>query len=79
MKLWQVSEEDLNGEPLISDVLDMQKKFFTNTENWENLKSYVIDKIIYNTYQTVRSDGVELIAKSVNLPDDSIMIIYKKK
>ena len=79
MKLWQVSEEDLNGEPLISDVLDMQKKFFTNTENWENLKSYVIDKIISNTYQTVRSDGVELIAKSVNLPDDSIMIIYKKK
>ena len=79
MELWQVKDGDLNTEPLLTEVLDMQKKFFVNTENWDVLKRYIIEKILANSYQTVRSDGVEVYAKYVSLPDDSAMIVYKRK
>ena len=79
MELWQESEENLDLGPSLSDILDMQKAFFANTDNWDSLKQYIIEKMLANAYQTVRTDGIEITAKCVNLPDDSIMIVYKRK
>ena len=79
INLWQIDEENFVGEPLLSDVIDLQKSFFADKENWEQIKRYIKDRILANAYETVRNDGIELYTKCINLPDDSVMIIYKRK
>ncbi len=79
MNMWHISEENLLEKLSLTNIIDMQKNFFDNTEDWNNLRRCILEKIVAGTYQTVRNDKIEILAHSVNLPDGSVMIIYKKK
>ena len=79
VEMWKADEDILKQGPLLPDIIDMQKSFFANTENWEQLRRFIVDKILSNAYETVRKDGLEIEARCASLPDDSVLIIYKKR
>ena len=42
VELWQSDETFLRSEPNISEVIDSQKRFFSQVDDWESLKKYII-------------------------------------
>lgn len=81
LKLWQVDETFLKNEPSINEVLDSQRCYFNNVENWEELKGEIfghITNITTKTFTLVRADLDKIDVSSTNLSDGSMMLIYKK-
>lgn len=79
VELWAADKTMLGQEPSLVEVIDMQKKFFASVGDWEKTRRFIAEKIAAGSYQSVRNDGIELTAKTETLPDDSFLIIYKKK
>ena len=80
-KLWNVSSFELEKAPTLSELIELQKKFFNKVDDWASLKEDIISHICSFTTKTFilnrdDIDHVEVMAK--NLSDDSIMITYKK-
>ncbi len=80
LKLWQIPELALQNEPTMSELIEMQKKFFIKVDDWKTLKNDIISHIESFTTKTFilnrnNNDQVEVMSK--NLSDGSIMITYK--
>lgn len=81
LKLWSAEELFLQKEPNISELIESQKPFFGNAENWNALKTDIISHITdatTKTFSLTRGDRVSVEVQSSSLSDDSIMITYKK-
>ena len=81
VNLWEVDAFELEKEPSLSELIEMQKKFFTKIDNWKALKNDIINHITnFTTKSFILNrddvDKVEVMAK--NLSDESLMITYKK-
>ena len=80
LSLWNLEELFLQKEPSISELLEEEKHFFDNVENWQNLKEDIIAHLMSantKTFQLIRNDGVKMEIKSSLLSDDSIMVTGK--
>lgn len=76
--LWKINAEKLQKSFFLADVLEEQKIFFRNSENWENLKQGMMAQLI-NTcsrFALERDDGIKVKVIPVTLPDESLMIRY---
>ena len=81
LKLWQIDDGILEQDPTLSELIDMQQKFFTKVEDWKSLKNDIINHISSFTTKTFilnRDDIDQVEVMSKNLSDGSIMITYKK-
>ena len=81
VKLWNANPEKLNNEITFNELLDMQRMFFANTENWLTLKKSITDHLFSNNTQTFglrRTDGSILECHSVLLSDESIMVLMRR-
>lgn len=81
LSLWQLEELFLQKEPNIAELIESQNKFFSNVEDWNNLKADIINHLINFTTKTFtlkRFDNISLEVLSAILSDGSIMITYKK-
>lgn len=80
-KLWKSDAIKMQDFPNISEVLEMQKPFFSNTENWESLKQNMLAHIlnICARFRLERNDNKTIDAIPVILSDESIMITYIAK
>ena len=81
LTLWNCKEIFLQNEPTIADFIESQKSFFTNYDNWNELKQDIIDHISSFTtksFDLVRNDKVKIEVVSSTLSDGSIMLTYKK-
>ncbi|MBQ9236211.1 MAG: PAS-domain containing protein [Alphaproteobacteria bacterium] len=79
-KMWQVKKEFLMGQPDLGEVLDSQRHFFENTENWEHLKKEISDNILNLTTKTLalRLNGGQAVQINVaRLSDGNLMLIYR--
>lgn len=80
LNLWQISDPDFNRTPLsIIDVLEKQKPFFENENNWEALKEQLLGVITSHTgelCQILRPDQKVLEFMSVGLPDGGIFVSF---
>ncbi|MBQ2811399.1 MAG: PAS-domain containing protein [Alphaproteobacteria bacterium] len=78
IKLWKASEIKLQNMPSISEVLQMQQSYFSNLDNWEQLKQSMLAHIvnICSNFQIERNDKTILEVKPKILSDESIMITY---
>ena len=80
VELWQSDETFLRSEPNISEVIDSQKRFFSQVDDLESLKKYILNHIVNFTtkiFELKRDDIEKLEVLSGKLSDGSIMITYK--
>ncbi len=76
--LWKINAEKLQKSFFLANVLEEQKIFFKNAENWENLKQGMMAQLI-NTcsrFALERDDGIKVKVIPLTLPDESLMIRY---
>ena len=80
LTLWQISDSDFNTPPLtIMDVIEKQKSFFENENNWEALKEQLLGVITSHTgeiFQILRPDGKVLEFVAAGLPDGGIFVSF---
>lgn len=77
LSLWQIDELFLQKEPSIAELLEENRKFFDNVENWQELKEDIIAHLMNantKTFRLIRNDGVQIDIVSNLLSDDSIMV-----
>lgn len=80
LKLWKLEEILLQKEPSISELLEEERHFFSNVENWNELKEDIITHLMSantKTFRLSRNDGVTMEILSSLLSDDSIMVTSK--
>lgn len=82
LKLWNVKESFLQGEPNINELLDSQKKFFNKVENWDSLKKDILEHLLNITTRKFvlnRNEIDDIEVAAINLSDGSMMITYQKQ
>lgn len=81
LALWNADKNFLIAEPSFSELLDSQKDFFEDIENWEILKKDIGNNILNVTAKTLtlkRGKKEKLQINVAHLSDEALMIVYKK-
>ncbi len=81
IELWQANKNFLISEPSFSELLDSQKSFFDDLENWEKLKKGIGNNILNPTTKTLslkRRKNENIQINVAHLSDESLMIVYSK-
>ena len=81
IKLWKAQKNFLAQEPNLEEILDSQRSFFSEKENWKDLKKEMTTHLLSMTTKSFivnRNDGNDVEVASKNLSDGSLMITYKK-
>ena len=78
LKLWNIEKIKMQDILNLNDVIEMQKKFFSHQENWNNLKQSMLEHIlnICARFRLERNDGKNIEVVPKILPNESIMITY---
>lgn len=80
LSLWKLEELFLQKEPSLSEILEEQRSFFSNVDNWNEFKEDIIAHLMNantKTFRLIRNDGVQIEILSSLLSDDSIMVTSK--
>ena len=78
--LFKADKVKLQNLPNISEVLEMQKPYFTKAQNWDNLEKHIF-KYIFETqapFKLERDDGIVLEVTPFVLADETIMVSFVK-
>ena len=81
LKLWKAQKNFLAQEPNLEEVLDSQRLFFDEKEDWDSLKKEMTAHLLSMTTKTFilnRRDGKDIEVAAKSLSDGSLMITYKK-
>ena len=81
IKLWNAEKSFLQEEPNIDELLDSQRSFFNEKEDWQKLKKDIVEHMLSITTKTFvlnRNNKDDIQISSCNLSDGSRMITYKK-
>lgn len=76
MRIWDISEDELKGEPHISDLIEKMRHFFDDRADWEDVKHRMIVNSLDRTARAgrmERADGSVLEYATVPLPDGAIL------
>ncbi len=80
LKLWGLNIEKMQDEPKIDELINYQKLFFSDIDDWKNFCSTMVDNIMENRKFTItRDDKAEIFVSPQTFYDGSIMITYSKK
>ncbi len=77
--LWGLSEEDVAGEPHVSEIVEKVRGFIDDRGDWAGVKEAIIAKVTAQTLTSgplYRRDGSMLQAASVPLPDGEVLLTY---
>jgi signal transduction histidine kinase len=77
--MWGLSEEDLAGEPHISEIIEKTRDFFDADGDWAAVKDGIVAKVIapgLTSGPLYRRDGSMLQVASVPLPDGEVLLTY---
>ncbi|MBT3627723.1 MAG: PAS domain-containing protein, partial [Rhodospirillaceae bacterium] len=77
--LWELDQEQLNGEPHIAEITELSRKLIDDGEDWENYKTHHIARISERARSAMRlqrRDGKVLDCTYVPLPDGATLITY---
>jgi signal transduction histidine kinase len=78
-QIWQLTPEDLQGEPHLSEITEKTRSFFDDDGDWPTLKRRIIARLTAHTPSNTRlerRDGSVLEAATVPLPDGNILLSY---
>ena len=80
LTLWEIGDAGFNSRPMtIGEVLDSQKSFFENEDDWESLKEQLLGVVNAHTgevFQILRPDGKVLEFLAAGLPDGGIFVSF---
>jgi signal transduction histidine kinase len=78
-QIWRLMPADLTGEPHVSDIVEKQRAFFDNGEDWPAVKQRIIARLTAHQGESTRlnrRDGSILQAVIVPLPDGNVLLSY---
>ncbi|MBV9522287.1 MAG: PAS-domain containing protein [Alphaproteobacteria bacterium] len=78
-QVWQLSPEDLQGEPHISDIVDKTRLFFDDGGDWGQRRARIIARVADHALSSgtlERQDGSTLRIATVPLPDGNVLLSY---
>jgi signal transduction histidine kinase len=78
-QIWQLSAEDMQGEPHVSEIVEKTRSFFDHGGDWPELKTRIISRVtshLLSSGQLERQDGSTLQVATVPLPDGNVLLSY---
>jgi signal transduction histidine kinase len=75
-RIWALSEEDLYGEPHISDIVDKVRHFYNDAGDWPAMRQRIIGRITAEapwSGSIERADGSTLQLATMPLPDGNVL------
>jgi hypothetical protein len=80
LKLWGLNIEKMQDEPKIDELINYQKLFFSDIDDWKNFCSTMVDNIMENRKFTItRDDKAEIFVSPQTFYDGSLMVTYSNK
>ena len=79
LALWELSEDDVVGEPHIGEILEKTRTLLDNAGDWDARKGRTISKITAQAPASgpvYRTDGSMLQEATVPLPDGNVLVTY---
>jgi signal transduction histidine kinase len=79
LALWELSEEDVAGEPHIGEILEKTRALLDNSGDWDARKQRTISKVTAQAPASgpvYRTDGSMLQEATVPLPDGNVLVTY---
>jgi signal transduction histidine kinase len=79
LALWELSEEDVAGEPHIGEILEKTRALFDDGGDWSARKERIISKVTAHALASGpvhRNDGSILHEATVPLPDGNVLVTY---
>ena len=81
VELWNAPVNELDNEPTFNDLIEMQKPFFSDVANWQELKKDIVKHLFSNntkTFSLRRNGGDTVECFSTLLSNESIMVLMHK-
>jgi signal transduction histidine kinase len=78
-QIWRLTPADLTGEPHVGDIVEKQRAFFDDGEDWPAMKQRIIARLTAHQGESTRlarRDGSILQAVIVPLPDGNVLLSY---
>ena len=78
--IWKADKQFLLDEPTFDQVLDSQKNFFAQDEDWGKLKKGISANILNMTSKKIilnRNDNKNISLGVANLSDGALLVVYK--
>lgn len=80
LKLWGIDYDKVQDEPKLDTMISYQKLFFSDTDDWNELKASIMTNILSgNKFSLSRDDDVIINVSPMIFHDGSIMITYTVK
>ena len=79
LALWELSEDDVAGEPHIGEILEKTRALLDNSGDWNARKQRTISKVTAQAPASgpvYRTDGSMLQEATVPLPDGNVLVTY---
>lgn len=78
-RIWDLRDEDLQGEPHITEVFERMHPFFEDGGDWDSLKDEMVGSTLERSVRSgrlERSDGSVVEFSTVPLPDGAVLNSY---
>ncbi|WP_448192791.1 PAS-domain containing protein [Azospirillum sp. sgz301742] len=78
-RIWDLRDEDLQGEPHITEVFDRMRPFFEDGGDWDALKDEMVGSTLERSVRSgrlERTDGSVVEFSTVPLPDGAVLNSY---
>ncbi len=79
LALWELSEDDVAGEPHIGEILEKTRALLDNSGDWNARKQRIISKVTAQAPASgpvYRTDGSMLQEATIPLPDGNVLVTY---
>ncbi len=78
-KLWNLVDEDLEGEPHVTKIVDLVRPFFEGPYDWEDIRKRIVSDAVERTPRSLRlerKDGTIIDIAGIPLPDGGKLFKY---
>jgi PAS domain-containing protein len=80
LKLWSLDFDKMQDEPKLETILEQQKLFFSNVDDWEQFRQALVQNIMNGRkFTLLRDDKVQINVSPQIFYDRSIMLTYTIK
>jgi len=78
-KLWNLSEEELAGEPHVSKIVDLVRPYFSGPSDWAEIRRRIVSDVVERAPRGLRlerKDGTIIDIAGIPLPDGGKLFKY---
>jgi signal transduction histidine kinase len=78
-KLWNLSDEDLEGEPHVTKIVDLVRPYFEGPYDWAEIRQRIVSDAVERTPRSLRlerKDGTIIDIAGIPLPDGGKLFKY---